>query len=188
MDGDSKSIQQDGQENRGAIKASTASQTAWALLGLMAAGEVDSEAVGRGVAFLEKAPRETPSKGAASMRHTCTHTRPNRRGRVILRRLIESPHAGSPRPHLTRAAENRVEKAATWLITDVGDSSMSETTPESVSEAERHAWNDAELGGTGFAPWKKYAHPQLGEVEIGGWRARFISRNPPPRFLEGEIR
>jgi squalene-hopene/tetraprenyl-beta-curcumene cyclase len=32
---------------------STASQTAWALLGLMAAGEVDSEAVRRGIAYLE---------------------------------------------------------------------------------------------------------------------------------------
>ena len=31
---------------------STASQTAWALLGLMAAGEVDSDAVARGMAWL----------------------------------------------------------------------------------------------------------------------------------------
>ncbi len=34
--------------------ASTASQTAWALLGLMAAGEVDHPAVARGVAWLER--------------------------------------------------------------------------------------------------------------------------------------
>ena len=34
------------------------SQTAWALLGLMAAGEVDSDAVVRGVDFLVKAPRD----------------------------------------------------------------------------------------------------------------------------------
>jgi len=33
---------------------STASQTAWALLGLMAAGELDHEAVGRGIRFLRK--------------------------------------------------------------------------------------------------------------------------------------
>jgi len=38
-------------------KASTPSQTAWAVLGLMAAGEVKNEAVRRGVAFLEQAPR-----------------------------------------------------------------------------------------------------------------------------------
>ena len=44
-------------EHRGEGKESTASQTAWALLGLMAAGEVDSEAVERGIAFLLQADR-----------------------------------------------------------------------------------------------------------------------------------
>ncbi len=34
--------------------ASTASQTAWALLGLMAAGEVDHPAVARGIAYLKR--------------------------------------------------------------------------------------------------------------------------------------
>ncbi len=34
--------------------ASTASQTAWAIIGLMAAGEVDHPAVKRGIAYLEK--------------------------------------------------------------------------------------------------------------------------------------
>lgn len=43
---------------RGETKGSTPSQTAWALLGLMAAGDVESEAVRRGVAYLEHAPRE----------------------------------------------------------------------------------------------------------------------------------
>ncbi len=38
--------------------ASTPSQTAWALLGLMAAGEVESEAVARGIAYLKGAPRQ----------------------------------------------------------------------------------------------------------------------------------
>lgn len=41
-----------GEAGRG--ETSTAYQTAWALLGLMAAGEVRSAAVGRGVAFLEQ--------------------------------------------------------------------------------------------------------------------------------------
>ena len=44
-------------ERRRAVKSSTPSQTAWALLGLMAAGEVESEAAARGVAYLETAPR-----------------------------------------------------------------------------------------------------------------------------------
>ena len=42
----------------GFAKVSTPSQTAWALLGLMAAGEVESEAVRRGVEYLMRAPRE----------------------------------------------------------------------------------------------------------------------------------
>lgn len=44
-------------ERRGEAKASTASQTAWAVLGLMAAGEVESDAVKRGIAFLMAAKR-----------------------------------------------------------------------------------------------------------------------------------
>jgi squalene-hopene/tetraprenyl-beta-curcumene cyclase len=39
-------------------KTSTPSQTAWALLGLMAAGEVDSDAVRKGIAYLLAAPRD----------------------------------------------------------------------------------------------------------------------------------
>ena len=39
-------------ERRGSCKASTASQTAWALLGLMAAGETKNPAVARGIRFL----------------------------------------------------------------------------------------------------------------------------------------
>lgn len=39
-------------------KASTPSQTAWALLGLMATGDVDDGAVDRGVRFLMNAPRD----------------------------------------------------------------------------------------------------------------------------------
>jgi squalene-hopene/tetraprenyl-beta-curcumene cyclase len=45
-------------ERRAEVKASTASQTAWAVLGLMAAGEVAGEAVQRGIRFLLDAPRE----------------------------------------------------------------------------------------------------------------------------------
>jgi squalene-hopene/tetraprenyl-beta-curcumene cyclase len=40
------------------VVASTPSQTAWALLGLMAAGDVESDAVARGVAYLRRAPRQ----------------------------------------------------------------------------------------------------------------------------------
>ena len=46
------------QERRGEVKGSTPSQTAWALLGLMAAGDVDSPEVARGIDYLLTAPRQ----------------------------------------------------------------------------------------------------------------------------------
>jgi murein tripeptide amidase MpaA len=48
------------------------------------------------------------------------------------------------------------------------------------------AWNDGELGGEGFVPWRPFDHPQLGRVEIGGWKTKFTAQNPPPKFLEAE--
>jgi len=45
------------EETKEVVKASTASQTSWAILGLMAAGEADSESVERGVKFLIEYPR-----------------------------------------------------------------------------------------------------------------------------------
>ncbi|MBT4220327.1 MAG: squalene--hopene cyclase [Rhodospirillaceae bacterium] len=46
------------QHRRDLVKESTPSQTSWALLGLMAAGEVDCEEVEKGIAYLLDAPRE----------------------------------------------------------------------------------------------------------------------------------
>lgn len=48
------------------------------------------------------------------------------------------------------------------------------------------AWNDEELGGKGFSPWTPFDHPQLGRVEIGGWKTKFTMQNPPPHLLETE--
>ena len=49
-------------ERRGECKESTPSQTAWAVLGLMAAGEVESPEVERGIAYLARAPRGTDGR------------------------------------------------------------------------------------------------------------------------------
>lgn len=48
-------------------------------------------------------------------------------------------------------------------------------------------WSDEKLGGKGYYAWTKFDHPQLGEVEIGGWDAFYAMRNPPPMFLEKEV-
>jgi murein tripeptide amidase MpaA len=41
-------------------------------------------------------------------------------------------------------------------------------------------WQDEQLGGEGFLPWTPFEHPQLGPVELGGWRRMYTFRNPPP--------
>lgn len=48
-------------------------------------------------------------------------------------------------------------------------------------------WNDEVLGGKGYVDWYKFNHPQLGEVELGGWNEAYCWRNPPPEQLESEV-
>ncbi len=48
-------------------------------------------------------------------------------------------------------------------------------------------WADKELNGKGYIDWYTFKHPQLGEVEIGGWDKINTFRNPPPHLLEKEI-
>jgi len=48
-------------------------------------------------------------------------------------------------------------------------------------------WSDTELDGQGYIDWKPFNHPQLGEVEIGGWDPQYAFRNPPLKFLEKEV-
>jgi hypothetical protein len=38
-----------------------------------------------------------------------------------------------------------------------------------------------------FLPWEKYDHPQLGSVEIGGFKTGFFLTNPPLKFLKAEL-
>ena len=48
-------------------------------------------------------------------------------------------------------------------------------------------WSDEKLGGLAHIPWKRFDHPQLGPVEIGGWNRFHAFSNPPPQFLEREL-
>ena len=49
-------------------------------------------------------------------------------------------------------------------------------------------WSDSVLGGLAHVPWQPYDHPQLGKVEIGGWDRFHAFSNPPPAFLERELK
>jgi len=48
-------------------------------------------------------------------------------------------------------------------------------------------WNDDALFGKGYVDWYPFAHPQLGEVEIGGWNKIYAIHNPPSHLLEREL-
>ena len=56
---------------------------------------------------------------------------------------------------------------------------------DGIEEVEAAAlkWNDDVLNGEGFVNWQPFEHPQLGTVEIGGWK-RLLRNNAPPQLLE----
>ncbi len=74
-----------------------------------------------------------------------------------------------------------------------GKKSMKDTVnmPDPEREEEQLkllAWDDQENEGRGFHRWRKFTHPQLGEVELGGWDFKHCIQNPPPgRHLEAEL-
>ncbi|HUU45544.1 MAG TPA: M14 family metallopeptidase [Acidobacteriota bacterium] len=49
-------------------------------------------------------------------------------------------------------------------------------------DEEKQKFNDFVNQGTMFREWKKFNHPQFGEIEIGGWR-KFTTRIPPTFLL-----
>jgi hypothetical protein len=50
-----------------------------------------------------------------------------------------------------------------------------------------YRWAKDKLGDEGHVPWKPYRHPQLGEIEIGGWNRFTTFGNPPAQYLAREL-
>lgn len=49
-------------------------------------------------------------------------------------------------------------------------------------------WNDTVLEGDGFVDWKPSDHPELGRVEIGGWKYIQVFRNcPTEEYLRADV-
>ena len=48
-------------------------------------------------------------------------------------------------------------------------------------------WIDKNNPDNGFKTWTAIIHPQLGEVEVGGFDFKFNFQNPPASFLEQEV-
>jgi murein tripeptide amidase MpaA len=47
-------------------------------------------------------------------------------------------------------------------------------------------WSDEQCAGQAHVDWYPFQHPQLGEVELGGWDKMNFWRNPPPHLRERE--
>ena len=47
-------------------------------------------------------------------------------------------------------------------------------------------WSDEQCAGRAHVDWYAYRHPQLGQVELGGWDRMNYWRNPPPHLRERE--
>ena len=45
-------------------------------------------------------------------------------------------------------------------------------------------WDDESNGSKGFKVWTAFTHPELGEVELGGFHPKFFGQNGPPWQLE----
>ena len=54
-------------------------------------------------------------------------------------------------------------------------------------DLELYRWSEEKLGGRGYVAWKPFDHPQLGEVELGGWDVFYAWFNVPLEQLEQEI-
>ncbi|QOR35665.1 hypothetical protein IMX26_02210 [Clostridium sp. 'deep sea'] len=78
---------------------------------------------------------------------------------------------------------NRLERAGT-----TSEEYFNAKTPEEVENIylKLLKWNDTELCRKGFIDWKKFNHPQLGDIEIGGWDFKYAVQNPPIHLLEQE--
>lgn len=53
---------------------------------------------------------------------------------------------------------------------------------DGVSEQEALEFDDIVSGGRGFVEWKPFHHPQLGDIELGGW-SQWSYRMPPRDYL-----
>jgi murein tripeptide amidase MpaA len=45
-------------------------------------------------------------------------------------------------------------------------------------------WNDEVMNGEAFQDWTSFEHPQLGPVEIGGWKNKLYTENAPLKYLK----
>jgi hypothetical protein len=57
-----------------------------------------------------------------------------------------------------------------------------------LDDVDRLAWDDNHNQGRCFTDWTPFEHPQLGQVEIGGFHPKYCLQNPPTHLLEEWVR
>ncbi|MBC8328785.1 MAG: hypothetical protein H8E31_08565 [Planctomycetes bacterium] len=110
-------------------------------------------------------------------------TEPREGDARLLKLLGERLHAGDdPKP---RSADHGAGNFADWCYFQAGrlvlESALWSPPLEGKDlddEVKLLRWNDAVYDGAGFVDWSPFEHPQLGAVEIGGWRP--LARENPP--------
>lgn len=51
-----------------------------------------------------------------------------------------------------------------------------------------YEWVKENIPEEGYIDWYPYRHPQLGDIELGGWNRMYTWRNPPPQCMGEEAR
>ena len=92
------------------------------------------------------------------------------------------------RPRRRLLVDDRVlEPAAARPGSRTTASSSGSRTTRRRTTSSSCAGTTSALDGKGYVDWYPFEHPQLGEVELGGWDIMYCWGNVPPQFLEREI-
>ncbi|MEH6634562.1 MAG: M14 family metallopeptidase [Halioglobus sp.] len=79
-------------------------------------------------------------------------------------------------PHKTAGVDMENKKYSDWLFDH-----------EDEDDLIMFKFFDRECPGTAYVDWYTFNHPQLGELEIGGWDIMNSFHNPPLHLLEQEV-
>lgn len=75
------------------------------------------------------------------------------------------------------------EKTDTAGVSLTGETEKKNSIQPDERERALLAWSEKAWNGKGFVNWQKYNHPELGEVEIGGF-SPYLETTPPPVYID----
>ncbi len=65
-----------------------------------------------------------------------------------------------------------------WASPEIPDPPKGQPSPPADGDERWLFWNDKVMGGRAFVPFRPFEHPELGPVEVGGWKPG-VRINPP---------